>query len=243
MTLVPTAMAATMLGFALDDGLFDKPPNFALSRTYSVLATGVIETAITPLVGALTTVYYSGQPFAPPGVGGTATIQGVTGMNHGGFRDATMAQSLFVGPLAFPFFDGLAGMIDYFMAQVTLLDLFAPIGSDGTGTLVSGGIVFDAALCLKNIQKAAQSAKIMVVDVDIHLNGDPNATIPDPVTQIPLHKGDFFSQALLLATAVSTQFAVQCAAAAQATIPVTGAFLPPPVPPIENVPTETTVLL
>ncbi len=243
MTLVPTAMTATMLANALAAGLFDKPPNFGLSRTYGVLATGVIETAITPLLGALTTVYYTGQPYGGPGVGGTATIQGVTGMTRNDFRDRTLQQTLFVGPLALPFFEGIAGIVDYFMPGVTLLDLFAPIGSAGTGTLVAGGIVFDAVLCLKNIQKAAQNAKIMVVDVDIHLNGDPNATIPDPVTQIPLHKGDFFSQALILATAVSTQFAVQCGQAMVPSIPVTGAFLPPPVPPLENVPTETTVLL
>src|SRR5581483_11640132 len=112
MALVPSAMQATMLARALAAGLFDKPPHFGLSRTYGVLAKGVIQTAITPLA-TLTMVSYTGQPVVAPATG-VATVQGVTGMDRDGFRDRAMAASLFLGPFALPFFEGVAGIVDYF---------------------------------------------------------------------------------------------------------------------------------
>lgn len=240
MALVPTAMQATMLARALAAGLFDKPPNFGLSRVYGVIAKGLVRTAVTP-AETITTVSYVGQPIVPPALG-TATVQGVTMMDRDQFKNRCVVASLFLGPASVPFFEGIAGIVDYFMPTVTLLDLFAPIGSQGQGTLLPGGIVFDAVACFANILDEAKSEKIMVVEVDVHLGGNPDGVTQDPVTQETLHAGDFFSQARQLVLAVSSQFQVEVAKAQQPSIPVAGLFLPPPIPPI-TASTITTVLL
>lgn len=242
MVLDPAAMATTMIARAIAHGLVDQPPYFGLSRTYKVIATGVVKTLLTP-VKTLTTATYTGQPVAPPTIFGTATIQSVSGMDSGQFRDRTLAASLFTGPFSIPFFEGIAGIVDYFQPTVTLLDLFVPIGSVGTGLVLAGGIVMDAAACFDNMHKAAIDDGIMVVRTDYHLNGNPNGTFTDFVTQQNLKKDDLFSQPGVLLLAIATQLQVEIAKAHQEAIPVVGNFFPdPPIPPITAA-TITTILL
>lgn len=241
MVLDPTAMLAAMLARATSNGLIDRPPNFGLSRVYKAIATGVAQTLITP-VETLTTATYTGQPVAPPTIFGTATIQGVTGMEQDKFRDRTMAASLFVGPAAVPFFEGISGLIDYIQPGVTLLDLFVPVGSQGSGVVIAGGIVMQTAACFKNMHDAAIDDGIMVVRQDLHLNGNPNGTFTDLITQEPLSKDDLFSQPRQLLLAVASQLQIELAKAHREGIPVTGNFFPNPVPPITAA-TITTVLL
>jgi hypothetical protein len=237
-------MSAAMLTRALAAGLFDRPPNFALSRVYSVLATGAVAALLNPLSTVVSVAYGPGQPASPtpafpiPG-GGSATALGMDDLEPDRFAANALAASLFFGPFAPSFFTGIGGMIEYFEPAVGFQDFYTPTAT-GFGTLAPGGLVLNPDAVFQAMWDAAVAAEIMVVVLGVHVD-DPNGTIPDPTTGFPLGVGDLFVQASILLRAVSTTFAAELLLGKRLSIPVVGSFLPPPVPPIAGG-TITTVL-
>lgn len=244
MPLDPASMSAAMLARALAGGLFDKPPHFALSRTYGVLATGAVSALLNPLSTVVSVAYGPGQPASPtpafpiPG-GGSATALGMDDLEPDRFAAAALAASGFFGPFSPSFFTGVGGMIEYFEPAVGFQDFYPPTAT-GFGTLGPGGLVLDANAVFLAMKEAAQQAQIMVVVLGVHTN-DPDGTIPDPTTGFPLGVGDLFVQAEILLRAVSTTFSAELLFGKRLSIPVVGSFLPLPVPPVVGA-TITTVL-
>ena len=244
MPLDPASMSAAMLARALAGGLFDQPPNFALSRVYSVMATGAVQALLDPLSTVVSVAYGPGQPASPapafpiPG-GGSATALGMDDLEPDRFAAAALAASLFFGPFAPSFFTGIGGMVEYFEPAVGFQDFYPPTGT-GFGILPPGGLVLNPNAVFQAMWDAAAAADIMVVVLGVHTN-DPAGTVPDPTTGFPLGVGDLFVQAGILLRAVSTTFAAELLFGKRLSIPVTGSFLPPPIPPIAGA-TISTVL-
>jgi len=244
MPLDPASMSAAMLARALAAGLLDQPPNFALSRVYSVLAAGAVQALLDPLSTIVSVVYGLGQPAAPspafpiPG-GGSATALGMDDLEPDRFAASALAASLFFGPFAPSFFTGIGGMVEYFKPTVGFLDLYTPTAT-GFGNLGPGGLVLNPDAVFTAMRDAAEAAGIMVVILGVHTD-DPDGTILDPTTGFPLGVGDLFVQAEILLRAVSTTFAAELLFGKRLTIPVAGSFLPPPIPPVAGA-TFTTVL-
>lgn len=241
MVLDPATMAATMVARAVSQGLVDAPPHFALSRVYSVIARGVVETLLEQ-TSTIVTVLYTGQP----AIGfGTATAVGVTGLD--GARYGTTCQNLagYFGPFAGGFFFGLGGVADHISAAVQLTDLLVPTGN-GTGLLSPGGLLLNPDDCFDNMKSQAAAEGIMVVKLKTvpddgtgHLD-DPLGSIEDPITSEDLFLGDLFTRAEILLQAVANGLAAELLFATRAGIPVVGAFNP--VDPIIAAPTITTLL-
>ena len=232
MTLTATAMQASMVARAIGQGLFDKPPHFALSRVYGVIAKGVVTTLLDPIATILT-VTYNGQPCTVPPCTGGPTIS-VTGLDASRYYPLVQTQTTHNGAYSVPFYFGIGGVIEYFAPSVTITDVPVPTGTGGNGVLAAGGLVFDATTCFNNMKSEAAAEDIMVVNAS-HLGGNP--TIQDPTTGVPLSLGDLFVQAEKLLQAVSAQLSVELLLASQATIPTLGAFNPldPPIPPTTTV--------
>jgi len=228
MVLDPTLMAASMITRATTAGLIDAPPHFGLSRVYSVIAEGVVTTLLDP-ASTVITVEYTGKPCTViPCIAGP--VVALDGLDPSRFFPLVQTQSLFIGPFATPFFNGIGGIIEYFAPSVTLTDLLAATGTGGTGVLSPGGVILNPTDCFDNIRDEAVAEDIMVVNLD-HLGGNPLGTIPDPTTGVPLSLGDFFVQAGILVTAVTTQLAVELLFATKAGIPTNGTVNPldPPI--------------
>lgn len=211
-----------MLTRALSQGLFDKPPHFALSRIYGVLAKGVINTLLDPLA-TIVTVNYAGFQLIPPGL---ATGTGLSGLDQDRFYPLVQTATLHVGPFSIPFYFGIGGIIEYLKTAPTFTDLFPLVGTGGTGQLLAGGLLVNPSDLYDNLKAEAESEGIMVVDLFTHLGGNPLATIADPTTGAPLGLDDLFVQAELLISAIAAQVPVELAFGTNTAITPTGAVNP-----------------
>ncbi len=229
MALNPATMLATMLARAIGAGLIDRPPNFGLSRTYKVMAEGVVKTLLDPSATLITVNYGPGQPSIPPLSGVSGPVLAWDGLDPDGYAIATQLTSGFIGPPAQPFFVGVAGIVEHVAALVAMTDIFAPTGN-GVGLLSPGGVLFDADSCFDNMKDEAISEKIMTVQLGVQLE-TPLDTIADPTTGVELGLDDLFVQAEILLRSVSTQLALELLSATKAGIPVVGGFDPlaPPI--------------
>ena len=245
MALDPIAMTNVMLARAFSKGLFNAPPEFGLSRTYFTIAKGIVQAILDPTATIITVAYGPGQPLVTPPVfpilpGGLAgPVVGLTGLDAETFWPLIQVACGYFGPYSEPFFYGLGGIIDYLQPTVQMTDLYAPTGT-GVGTLAPGGILFDADKCFDNMHDEAVAQQLMVVRLLVHLS-DPLGTYSDPITQLPLGLNDLFSRAEILLKASAIQMASELLKASKIGIPVVGAFLPLPVPPIVGA-TITSVL-
>ncbi len=238
MVLIPTAMAATMIGRATSMGLIDAPPNFALSRLFSAVAEGVTTTLLDITARIPIVVTYTG--LACTGVCTGGPVIGVMGLDPDRYQTAVTVQSLFIGPFSAPFFFGIAGIVDYFLNTVTIVDLIgATTGAGGNGVMAAGALLFDPTALFDNMKSEAASEDLMVVNL-AHLGGVPTAMIPDPTTGVPLALGDLFVQAEILLHAIADQLSIELALATQPTIPSIG---PVAIPPPIVAPSVTTILL
>jgi len=217
--------------------MFDKPPNFALSRVYLVIAKGVVTTLLDP-ASTIITVSYTGQPcVVPPCVAGP--VIGLGNLDPERYWPLVQATALHFGPFSTGFFFGLGGIIEYLAPTVGLTDQFAPTGTGGIGVM-GGGIALNPVDLFDNIKSEAASEDIMVVNL-AHLNGDPFGTINDPTTGAPLNLGDLFVQAGILLNAISANLAIELVFGNKAGIPTTG-IVNPTDPIIGPVPTITSFL-
>ncbi len=217
-------MATNMLGRATSMGLIDRPPNFALSRLFDVISKGVTTKLIDPTARIPISVTYTGLTCIPPCLGGP--VLGVNGLDASRYQTAVTAQSLFTGVSSAPFFFGIAGIVDYFLANVTLTDLLPATGAGGNGVMSPGALSYTSTDFFDEMESEAASEDIMVVNA-AHLNGNP--TIPDPTTGVPLSLGDLFVQAGILLQAIADQLSIEILNATQPLIPTTGATVIPPI--------------
>jgi len=232
-------MTSTMVARALAQGLFDKPPLFALSRVYAVMARGVI-TALQSQASTVVTVSWTGRPCT--GAPGTCIGGPVTGWNDldpDRYSPLVQGQALHFGPSSVPFFFGVGGIVDYITANVTMTDPLCPNG-DGTGNMAGGGVVLNATDVFDEMEAEAASEDIMVVNLVTHLGGNPLGMINDPTTGTPLGLGDLFSQAAILLAAVADQLTIEVLNATKPGIPAVGPFNASD--PIGTIPSVTTVI-
>jgi len=228
-------MSAQMLVRATSLGLFDKPPHFALSRSYNLIARGVVESLLDPSITRLL-VTYTGQPAI--GIATAGPTSGFTGLDVERFWPLIQTASGFFGPFSLPFFYGLGGIVEHIIPNVLLFDPLVPVGN-GTGILAPGGVVFDGDACFENMHSEAVSEQIMVVRLVEHVP-TPIDTVEDPITSEELELGDLFSRPEILLRAIGAQLTVELLLATRAGIVPTGAFNPLS-PPLTGV-TLTTLL-
>ena len=225
-----------MIVKATGAGLIDQPPLFGLSRTYNVIAKGVVQTLLNPTETLLTVLYGPGQPALGVSVAGPAI--GFSGLDPDRYATACLGGTAWTGIGSLPFCTGLSGIVENFRAAASVTDLLTPTGN-GVGNLTSGGIIFDADACFEHMKDEATADSIMVVVLGVHTS-DPLGTIEDPTTGAELEVGDLFSQAEVLLRTVSTLLAVELLFGQRLGIPVVGAFNPLDLPIIS--PTITAVL-
>lgn len=234
MALDPITMQAAMLARAVGAGLIDKPPYFALSRIYGVVARGIHLTLLDPLATIITTTYGPGQPATPFGTAGPAV--GWDDLEPDRYALLTQTTAAHFGPFALPFFTGLSGAIEHIAASATTLDLFAPTGT-GTGIISPGGVILNPDTCFDNIESEAAAEKLMVVRLKANPSDplghvdSPVQTMSDPTTGAELGVGDLFSQAEILLQAITTSLTAELLFARRTGIPVAGPFNPiaPPI--------------
>jgi hypothetical protein len=227
MTIDPIGMSAAMLARALTMGLFDKPPHFALSRVYSVIAKGVATTLLDPS-STVVTVTYTGKPCTVPPCTAGPTV-GWSGVDPERYWPLVQTTALHFGPFSAGFFFGIGGIVDYLAPVVGMTDLLAPTGTGGIGVLGGGGVILNPTDCFDNIESEAASEDIMVVNL-AHFGGNPLGSINDPTTGAPLMLGDLFVQAQILLNAIASQLAVELLFATKTGITTAGTINPLDLP-------------
>lgn len=232
-----------MVQRAASMGAFDRPlpppepPEGTLTRTYLLIARGIVETLQDPLSTIITVIYGPGQPAVPVGLAGP--VSGLDGLDGERFWPLVQNSAGHLGPFSMPFFFGLGGVVEYFKDNVQMTDILVPTGN-GVGNLAAGGLLFNADNCFDNMAQEAADEEIMVTRVGVHVSEDPLDFIRDPTTQDKLFAGDLFKQSEILLQAIAAQLAVELLLATKTAIPVTGLFVPI-VPPI-TAPTVTSIL-
>ena len=208
MALEPTTMVAQMLARAVSQGLIDTPPYFGLSRTYSIIARGIIEALLSQTSTVVTVVYGPGQPAIGFGVAGPTV--GWDGLDPERYWPLIQTATGYFGPQAQPFFFGLGGVVEHIQQSVIMNDFFVPTGN-GVGLLSPGGVLLNADDVFDEMHEAAVAEGLMVVrlkagpdDILGHVS-DPLDTFADPITGDPLAVGDLFTRAEILLRAASIQ--------------------------------------
>lgn len=222
MALSDVVMTAGMVNRAVAQGLINKAPTFGLSRTYAVMAKGVVKTLLDPISTVVSVFYGPGKPAIGFGVAGPTL--GLQDLSPDRFAPLAQLGALHLGLFSVPFYSGIAGIVEHIQSAVIMTDFFVPTAT-GTGTLVEGGVVLNADDCFENMKTEALFDGIMTVQEGVHIPSG-QTTIPDPTTGIPLSVGDLFSQSELMLRSVSINLALELLFATRDGILVVGASDP-----------------